>query len=109
MRRLLAALVVLTFVSGPAVVAGAADTTMGQKVGDAEVLAKVKTKLAAEKIQNLVHVNVDVKNGVVELKGSVPTEADKARAAELAQATEGVREVRNGLVVSSPSASPSTK
>ena len=111
MRRLLGAFVVLTLVSGSAMVAGAADTksSIGQKVDDATLLTKVKAKLTADKAKNLVKVNVDVKDGVVALKGSVPTDADKTRAEELARATEGVHEVRNELTVASPSASPSTK
>ena len=111
MRRLLGAFVVLTLVSGSAMVAGAADTksSIGQKVDDAAVLTKVKAKLTADHAKNLVNVNVDVKDGVVELKGSVPSDADKTRAETLARGTDGVREVRNELVVTSPSASPSTK
>jgi osmotically-inducible protein OsmY len=46
---------------------------------------------------------------VVELKGTVPTEADKAEAERLARGTDGVKEVKNELVIASPSASPSTK
>jgi len=112
MRRLLGAFVVLVLVTGSAMVAGAADSksTIGQKVDDATLLTKVKAKLTADKAKNLVHVNVDVKDGVVALKGSVPTAADKTRVEKLARATEGVSEVHNELVVSSnPSASPSTK
>ena len=112
MRRLLGAFVVLALVTGSAMVAGAADSksTIGQKVDDATLLTEVKAKLTADKAKNLVHVNVDVKDGVVALKGSVPTAGDKTRAEKLARATEGVSEVHNELVVSSnPSALPATK
>ena len=109
MRRLLAAFVSLALVTGSATVAGAADTKIGQKVDDTAVQAKVKAKLATERAKNLVSVNVDVKDGVVHLQGSVPTEADKAEAERLARATDGVSSVRNDLTVTSPSASPSTK
>ena len=109
MRRLLGAIVVLTMITGPAMVAGAADTKIGQKVDDTAIHTKVKAKLGTEHAKNLVRVNVDVKDGVVELKGTVPTEADKAEAERLARATDGVKEVKNELVIASPSASPSTK
>ena len=109
MRRVLGAIVVLTMITGPAMVAGAADTTVGQKVDDRAIHTKLKAKLTTENAKNLVRVNVDVKDGVVDLKGTVPTEADKAEAERLARDTSGVKEVRNELVVSSPSASPSTK
>ena len=109
MRRLLGAIVVLTLVTGPAVIAGAADTKVGQKLDDAAVLTKVKSKLAIESAKNLVKVNVDVKDGIVHLKGTVPTETDKAEAERLAMGTDGVKQVVNELTVSSPSASPPTK
>jgi hyperosmotically inducible periplasmic protein len=110
MRRLLSAFVVLTMVAGSALVAGAADTKVGKMAEDTAIHSKVKAKLTAESAKNLVKVNVDVKDGVVHLKGTVPTEADKAEAERLARATDGVKEVMNELTVSSsPSASPGTK
>ena len=120
MRRLLGAIFAVTLIIGPAAVALAADTSVGQKVDDAAVLSKVKAKLATERAKNLVSVNVDVKDGIVHLKGTVPTEADKMEAERLATSTEGVKQVMNELVVAnksssttspsttSPSASPST-
>jgi hyperosmotically inducible periplasmic protein len=109
MKRLLGAIVVLTLITGPALIATAADTSVGQKVDDTAIHSKVKAKLAMERAKNLVTVNVDVKDGVVHLQGSVPTEADKAEAERLARSTDGVKEVTNDLTVASPSASPSTK
>jgi len=79
MRRLLAAIVVLTLALGPALVASAADT-LGTKLDDAGITTKVKTKLTADKVKNLVKVHVETKDGVVHLAGTVPTEADKAEA-----------------------------
>jgi len=108
MRRLLAAIVVLTLALGPALVASAADT-LGTKLDDTGITTKVKTKLTADKVKNLVKVHVETKDGVVHLAGTVPTEADKAEAERLARGTDGVKDVTNDLTVSSPSASPSTK
>jgi len=108
MRRLLAAIVVLTLALGPALVASAADT-LGTKLDDTGITTKVKTKLTADKVKNLVKVHVETKDGVVHLAGTVPTEADKAEAERLARGTDGVKGVTNDLTVSSPSASPSTK
>jgi hyperosmotically inducible protein len=110
MRRLLGALVIVTLVAGPAMIGAAtAAESIGKKVDDAAVLTKVKTKLATDNAKSLVKVNVDVKDGVVHLKGTVPTEADKAQAEKIAQNTDGVTQVVNELMVNSPSASPSTK
>ena len=88
----------------------AQDRTMGQKVDDATITASVKTKLVADQAQNLVHVDVDTHNGVVHLKGMVPTEKDKAQAEQLAKMAGGVVSVQNDLVVSgSGAASPRTR
>ena len=110
MKRLFAAAVVVSLVMGPVAAAYAADRTVGEKVDDAAITAKVKTELATERAKDLVSVNVDTNDGVVHLQGTVPTAADKAKAERLARATSGVRAVSNDLTVteSSPSASPGT-
>jgi len=107
-RRLLSAIVILTLVIGPALVAGAADS-IGTKLDDTAITTKVKAKLTTDKVKNLVKVHVETKDGVVHLAGTVPTDADKAEAERLARGIDGVKEVMNELTVSSPSASPSTK
>ena len=64
------AIVLLTFTAGAALPHPAlAQTkpTMGERVDDAEITAKVKTKLVAEHASALVKVNVDTANGVVRL------------------------------------------
>ena len=111
MRRLLGAIVVLTLVTGPVLVAGAADS-LGTKLDDTAITTKVKAKLTTDSVKNLVKVHVETKDGVVHLGGVVPTEADKAEAERLARGTDGVKDVTNDLTIaggstSSPSASPS--
>jgi hyperosmotically inducible protein len=59
----------------------------------------VKAKLAREKAATLAKVNVDTKQGVVELKGTVDSNATKERATELARQVDGVRRVVNNLKV----------
>jgi osmotically-inducible protein OsmY len=109
MRTLLGALVALAIVVGLPFAAGA-----GGKVDDAKITTKVKAKLSKDQVKNLVKVDVDTKDGVVHLQGSVPTEKDKAEAERLARDTEGVVSVTNDLKVaaskgSSPAASPPTR
>ena len=114
-RSLLSAVVVLALLAGPIQVASAADTSIGTKVDDTAITTKVKAKLTKESAKNLVKVHVDTEKGVVHLKGTVPTDADKAEAERLVRDTDGVRDVVNELQVASgttgstPSASPSTK
>jgi osmotically-inducible protein OsmY len=107
-RRLLGAIVVLTLVTGPALVASAADS-MGTKLDDTAITTKVKAKLTTDKVKNLVKVHVETKDGVVHLAGTVPSESDKAEAERLARGTDGVKDVTNALTVSSPSGSPPSR
>src|ERR671916_496584 len=46
------------------------------------------------------HVNVEVNDGIAELRGAAPSEDAKLAAGEIAQQVEGVREVRNLIQVS---------
>jgi len=44
-------------------------------------------------------INVDVDNAVVTLSGTVATQAQKTKAAQVAKGVEGVKSVRNNLTV----------
>ena len=114
MRAFLGALVALALVAALPFVADAGGRSTGDKVDDAWITTKVKTKLSTEQAKSLVNVDVDTKNGVVHLQGVVPTLEDKADAERLALDTDGVLAVKNDLKVatstgSSPAASPSTR
>ena len=96
MRALLGAVVALMLVVGMPFLAnaGAAEDTM--------ITTKVKTKLTADRVKNLVSVNVDTKDGVVHLKGTVPNQQAKAEAERLAKETDGVVSVMNDLKIAPP-------
>jgi BON domain-containing protein/PRC-barrel domain protein len=66
---------------------------------DSTITAKVKAKLASEKAATLMKVNVDTRQGVVELKGTVDSEQTRMRATDLARQVDGVRDVVNNLKV----------
>jgi osmotically-inducible protein OsmY len=68
---------------------------------DPGVTTAVKAKLAADDTVKAYQINVDTKDRVVTLKGEVDTEAAKARAMEIARATEGVRDVVDAMTVKS--------
>ena len=106
MKAFLSALVAVTFLVGSPILADAG------KAEDAKITSKVKAKLTKEHAKNLVKLDVDTKDGVVHLKGTVPNEQVKTEAERLAKDTEGVVSVTNDLKVSaskdsSPAASPS--
>ena len=66
---------------------------------DAWITAKVKWQLLTDEHVKGTAVNVDTTDRRVTLHGRVASAEQRARAAELAQGIEGVREVRNLLVV----------
>jgi len=69
---------------------------------DATVTSNVKAKLAADSTLAGSTINVDTKDGVVTLSGTVNTDADKAKAEQLAKSAEGVKSVTNNLTVKPP-------
>jgi hyperosmotically inducible protein len=67
----------------------------------------VKGKLAADDTVKAYRIDVDTKDRVVTLNGAVDTPAARARAVQLAKATDGVREVVDQLTVT-PGVTPTT-
>jgi osmotically-inducible protein OsmY len=69
-------------------------------VVDPWITTKVKTKILADDLLDKSEINVDTTNdGVVTLKGTVPSVAAETRALELARTTDGVRTVVDRLEV----------
>ena len=90
-------------------IAGAADTA-GQKVeagaasvgaalDDAGITATVKTELIKAPEISALQINVDTKDGAVTLSGTVPSDAVKNQAGDIAKAAKGVTSVINNLTV----------
>jgi hyperosmotically inducible protein len=73
--------------------------TAGAAAGDAALTAKVKTKFLADTSISGLKIDVDTKNDVVTLSGTVPSAAEKRRALEVARATDGVKSVVDNLKV----------
>ena len=73
--------------------------SIGDSLDDAWIHTKIRTKLLGEGEFPGGSLNVDVKNNVVTLRGHVSTQADKAKAESIAKATDGVKSVRNQLVI----------
>ena len=73
--------------------------TTGEVITDGWITTKVSAKFVDEKLLKGSNINVDAKDHVVTLKGTVGSDAAKARAVEIARNTEGVVRVVNQLVV----------
>lgn len=69
-------------------------------VKDSAITAKVKAKLAEEKMSSLAHVKVDTdKKGAVVLSGNVRSQEEADKAVSIARGTEGVTSVTNKLKI----------
>jgi len=73
--------------------------SVGDSIDDAWIHTKIRSKLLAEGEFPGGSLNVDVKNNVVTLRGSVSTKEDKAKAEQIAKSTDGVKSVRNQVVI----------
>ncbi|WP_147195000.1 molecular chaperone OsmY [Pantoea sp. MBD-2R] len=67
--------------------------------GDAATTSEIKAKLLADSNVPSRHVKVETTNGVVQLSGTVKTQAESDRAEGIAKAIEGVKSVKNDLTV----------
>lgn len=76
-----------------------ANERMEPYMADAEVTARVKTKLTADPEVNSFRIDVDTIDGKVTLSGLVASERQREEAQRLAEGTQGVVEVINNLEV----------
>ena len=83
--------------------AGCASTSThestGEYIDDSTITSKVKAAYAKDPVVSAMHVHVTTTRGVVELTGSVSSEAERNKADEIARAVAGVKSVTNNLVV----------
>lgn len=75
------------------------EKSASQTMDDASVTADVQKKLTSDRMANFTRVDVETKQGIVQLRGVVQTSEQRARAEELAKQIAGVRRVRNNLQV----------
>ena len=68
-------------------------------VSDASVTAAVRTRLMTDEVARSTSIDVDTKDRVVTIAGSVPTSADRVRIGRLVARTTGVKSVENNLTV----------
>lgn len=71
----------------------------GDVVTDAAITTSVKAKLLADDTVPGMAIDVDTSHGIVTLKGTVRTSAEKDRAAAIAKGTDNVKSVVNNLKV----------
>ena len=76
-----------------------ATTTAAKNAEDDAISAKVKAAIVADPGLSTLQIDVDTKNSVVTLNGTVDTAMSKERAEQIAQTVGGVRSVIDNLVV----------
>jgi len=74
---------------------------MGDRMDDARIVAVIKGKFVVEKDLSAFAINVDCRDGAVNLTGSVTSTEQIGRAVTLALQTAGVQDVVSQLVVRS--------
>jgi len=71
----------------------------GQYVDDSVITTKVKTALFVDPDVKSLDIGVETFKGVVQLSGFVNSAEQARKAVEIAKSVEGVRSVKNSLVV----------
>jgi hyperosmotically inducible protein len=97
MGRLLMALVLT--VGSLAACQATTGKSASQTMDDASITVDVQKKLTSDRTANFTRVDVETKQGVVQLSGIVQTSEHMARAEDLAKQVSGVRRVHNNLQV----------
>jgi hypothetical protein len=87
--------------SGPLIGEQRRGSVEGVSEQQEEVEQRIRTRIGEDpRTMDMPRVNVEVNDGVAELRGEAPSEEAKAAAGEIASGIEGVREVRNLITVS---------
>ena len=71
----------------------------GEYIDDSVITAKVKTEIIKDNTLKSSEINVETFKGVVQLSGFVNSQADIARAIEVARNVKGVTSVKNDMRV----------
>lgn len=74
-------------------------SSVGNYVDDTAITSKVKAKFAEDQAVSAMRLSVETLKGTVQLSGFATSEAEKARAAQIARNVDGVRAVRNDIIV----------
>lgn len=100
-RKLLSTLAITAILSGGLAACAAVEgrQTTGEYVDDTAITAKVKSKIIAEPSLSAMQINVETMQGVVQLSGFVDQASDKTLASRVAAGVDGVRSVKNSIVV----------
>ena len=99
--HLMAAFVLAGLLAGPLAACSSTPTSesTGEYIDNAAISNKIRAKLIGDKDLNIFKIDVTTYKGVAQLSGFVNSASAKARASAVAAGVQGVKEVRNNLVV----------
>jgi osmotically-inducible protein OsmY len=97
LRTFAAALAVASASAGCAAITG--QETAGEYVDDTTISARVQSGIVQDQALKGFRIGVETMQNVVQLSGFVDTPAAKERAERIARNVDGVRDVRNDIVV----------
>jgi hyperosmotically inducible periplasmic protein len=84
---------------------------LGCSQSDSGVTTSVKTQLMADELVKARNINVDTRDHIVTLTGTVQSAAEEAKALQIARSTKGVTDVVDNIVIApstEPGAAPTT-
>ena len=74
-------------------------SSTGEYIDDTVITTKVKTELANDNLLKSFQISVETRKGIVQLSGFVDSQYAVDQAGRIARGVEGVKSVRNNLVV----------
>lgn len=80
----------------------ASERTLGEKVDEATITARIKYALSLNRATSALRTEVKTENGVVTVRGEAKNPAEKDLVTKLATSVEGVHDVRNEMIVANP-------
>jgi osmotically-inducible protein OsmY len=75
------------------------DRTLGEVVTDGGITMSVKSRLLEDPLVKGLRIDVDTRDGIVYLTGSVASDVERQKAVQLTKETKGVREVQSNLTL----------
>jgi osmotically-inducible protein OsmY len=99
--HLMAALVLTGLLAAPMAACSSTSTSQstGEYIDDSTISNKVRPQLIGDADLNVFQIDVTTYKGVVQLSGFVNSPTAKERAGTVAAGVQGVKEVRNNLIV----------
>ncbi len=100
MKTIIKSLVLISALSLPVATFAAEGDSVGTKMSDSVVTAKVKAKFARDKLVHAMNIKVETDSkGMVELSGIAKTKVEAEQAVQLAKSVKGVTSVKDNIKI----------